>query len=74
MPAKRKSARVGDRRVVNAILYLLRTGIGAPAELDAAGVAIYADKEAMDAIAPHGRGMLQMAAVFAELERGLIRE
>jgi DNA invertase Pin-like site-specific DNA recombinase len=42
--------------------------------LDAAGVAIYADKEAMDATTPHGRAMLQMAAVFAELERGMIRE
>lgn len=44
------------------------------AELEAAGVAIYADKEAMDATTPHGKAMLQMAAVFAELERGLIRE
>jgi DNA invertase Pin-like site-specific DNA recombinase len=43
-------------------------------ELEAAGVAIYADKEAMDATTPHGKAMLQMAAVFAELERGLIRE
>ena len=44
------------------------------AELEAAGVAIYADKEAVDATTPHGRAMLQMAAVFAELERGMIRE
>ena len=44
------------------------------AELEGAGVAIYADKEAMDATTPHGKAMLQMAAVFAELERGLIRE
>ena len=44
------------------------------ADLDAAGAAIYADKEAMDATTPHGRAMLQMAAVFAELERGMIRE
>jgi DNA invertase Pin-like site-specific DNA recombinase len=43
-------------------------------ELEAAGVAIYADKEAMDATTRHGRAMLQMAAVFAELERGMIRE
>jgi len=28
----------------------------------------------MDATTPHGRAMLQMAAVFAELERGMIRE
>jgi DNA invertase Pin-like site-specific DNA recombinase len=44
------------------------------ADLEAAGVAIYADKEGMDATTPHGRAMLQMAAVFAELERGMIRE
>jgi DNA invertase Pin-like site-specific DNA recombinase len=44
------------------------------AELEAAGVAIYADKEAVDATTPHGRAMLRMAAVFAELERGMIRE
>lgn len=43
-------------------------------ELQAAGVAIYADKEAVDATTPHGRAMLQMAAVFAELERAMIRE
>jgi DNA invertase Pin-like site-specific DNA recombinase len=28
----------------------------------------------MDGSTPHGRAMLQMASVFAELERGLIRE
>ena len=44
------------------------------ADLDACGVAIYADREAMDATTPHGKAMLQMAAVFAELERGMIRE
>src|SRR5206468_3937398 len=44
------------------------------AELEAAGVAIYADKEGMDATTPHGKAMLQMAVVFAELERGIIRE
>lgn len=43
------------------------------AELEAAGVAIYADKEAMDATTLHGKAMLQMAAVFAELERGMIQ-
>ena len=50
------------------------TVAAAPAELEAAGVAIYAEKEAMDATTPHGKAMLQMAAVFAELERGIIRE
>jgi Resolvase, N terminal domain len=44
------------------------------AELDAAGVGVYADKEAIDATTPLSRAMLQMAAVFAELERGMIRE
>ena len=44
------------------------------AELEAAGVSIYADREAMDATTPHGKAMLHMAAVFAELERGMIRE
>jgi DNA invertase Pin-like site-specific DNA recombinase len=44
------------------------------AELEAAGVAVYADKEAVDATTPGGRAMLQMAAVFAELERSMIRE
>lgn len=43
-------------------------------ELHAAGVAIYADREAMDATTPHGKAMLQMAAVFGELERAMIRE
>jgi DNA invertase Pin-like site-specific DNA recombinase len=37
-------------------------------------VAIYADKEAVDATTPHGRAMLQMAAVFGELERAMIRD
>jgi DNA invertase Pin-like site-specific DNA recombinase len=48
--------------------------VTALAELEAAGVAIYADKEAVDATTAHGRAMLQMAAVFAELERAVIRE
>src|SRR4051794_33671922 len=50
------------------------TAAAALAELEAAGVAIYADKEAMDATTPHGKAMLHMAKVFAELERGMIRE
>jgi DNA invertase Pin-like site-specific DNA recombinase len=43
-------------------------------DLDAAGVAVYADKEAVDATTPHGKAMVQMAAVLAELERGMIQE
>ncbi len=37
------------------------------AELGALGVGFYADKEGMDATTAHGRAMLQMASVFAEL-------
>ena len=43
-------------------------------ELDDLGVSFFADKEGVDGSTPHGRAMLQMASVFAELERGLIRE
>lgn len=50
------------------------TVTAALADLDHVGVAIYADKEGMDATTPHGRAMLQMAAVFGELERAMIRE
>jgi DNA invertase Pin-like site-specific DNA recombinase len=46
----------------------------AMAELDAAGVALYTDKESVDATTPHGKAMLQMAVVFAELERSMIRQ
>ena len=34
-------------------------------------MAIYADQQGMDATTPHRRAMLQMAAVSAELERGM---
>lgn len=44
------------------------------AELGALGVGFYADKEGMDATTAHGRAMLQMASVFAELERAMIVE
>lgn len=46
----------------------------AMAELGELGVAFYADKEGMDATTAHGRAMLQMAAVFAELERSMIQD
>ena len=42
-------------------------------ELQQAGVGIYADKEGMDATTAHGKAMLQMAAVFGELEGSMIR-
>lgn len=44
------------------------------AELGALGIGFYADKEGMDATTAHGRAMLQMASVFAELERAMIVE
>lgn len=43
-------------------------------ELEAAGVAQFYFKESMDTSTPHGRAMLEMAAVFARLEREMIRE
>jgi DNA invertase Pin-like site-specific DNA recombinase len=43
-------------------------------DLEESGVNIYADKEGVDATTSHGRAMLEMAAVFARLERGMIRE
>jgi len=45
----------------------------AMAELDAAGVALYSDQQAIDSTTPYGKAMIQMATVFAELERGIIR-
>jgi DNA invertase Pin-like site-specific DNA recombinase len=45
----------------------------AMAELDAAGVALYSDQQAIDSTTPFGKAMIQMATVFAELERSIIR-
>jgi DNA invertase Pin-like site-specific DNA recombinase len=45
----------------------------AMAELDAAGVAIYSDQQAIDSTSPFGKAMIQMAVVFGELEREMIR-
>lgn len=44
------------------------------AELLDLGIGFYALKEGMDATTAHGRAMLQMASVFAELERAMIVE
>jgi DNA invertase Pin-like site-specific DNA recombinase len=41
-------------------------------ELEAAGVAQFYFKESMDTSTAHGRAMLEMAAVFARLEREMI--
>lgn len=43
-------------------------------ELESHGIAFYAEQQAMDTSTTYGRAMLQMAAVFAELERGVITE
>jgi DNA invertase Pin-like site-specific DNA recombinase len=43
-------------------------------ELPRVGATVYADREGMDGTTPHGRAMLQMAAVFGELERAMIHE
>jgi DNA invertase Pin-like site-specific DNA recombinase len=45
----------------------------AMAELDAAGVALVSEQQGIDATGPFGRAMMQMATVFAELERSMIR-
>jgi DNA invertase Pin-like site-specific DNA recombinase len=45
----------------------------AMAELDAAGVALYSDQQALDSTSPFGKAMIQMACVFGELEREMIR-
>ena len=43
-------------------------------ELNSVGVDFYAHKQGMDTTTPWGKGMLQMAGVFASIERELIRE
>ena len=43
------------------------------AELDAAGVALYSDQQAIDSTTPMGRAMIQMASVFGEQERHITR-
>jgi DNA invertase Pin-like site-specific DNA recombinase len=43
------------------------------AELDAAAVALYSDQQAIDSTTPMGRAMIQMASVFGEQERQIIR-
>jgi DNA invertase Pin-like site-specific DNA recombinase len=45
----------------------------AMAEMDAAGVSLYSDQQAIDSTSPFGKAMMQMASVFGELEREMIR-
>ena len=42
-------------------------------ELDGAGVALYSDQQGIDSTTATGRAMLQMASVFGEQERQIIR-
>jgi DNA invertase Pin-like site-specific DNA recombinase len=43
-------------------------------ELDAKGVGLYLDKQAVDTSTPAGKALFQMCGVFAEFERSLIVE
>jgi DNA invertase Pin-like site-specific DNA recombinase len=43
-------------------------------DMRAYGVDMYLDKQAVDTTTPSGRALLQMAGVFAEFEREMIRE
>jgi DNA invertase Pin-like site-specific DNA recombinase len=43
------------------------------AELDAAGIRLYCDREVIDSSTPMGRAMIQMASVFGEQERSMLR-
>jgi DNA invertase Pin-like site-specific DNA recombinase len=45
----------------------------AMAELDAAGVALISEQQGVDGTSPFGKAMMQMATVFAELERSMIK-
>jgi DNA invertase Pin-like site-specific DNA recombinase len=43
------------------------------AEVDAAGIRLYCDREGIDSSTPMGRAMIQMASVFGEQERSILR-
>ena len=44
------------------------------AELDAARIRLYCDREGIDSSTPMGRAMIQMASVFGEQERSILRD
>jgi len=48
--------------------------VGFLSELQAAGCDIYLHQQAIDTTTPAGRALFQMLGVFAEFERGMIRE
>jgi DNA invertase Pin-like site-specific DNA recombinase len=43
------------------------------AELDAAGFHLYCDQQGIDSSTPMGRAMIQMASVFGEQEKSMLR-
>ena len=44
------------------------------AELDAAGIRLYCDQQGINSSTPMGRAMIQMASIFGEQERSMLRE
>src|ERR1700675_4942264 len=48
-------------------------GANALVELDAAGIRLYCDQQGIDSSTPMGRAMIQMASVFGEQERSMLR-
>ena len=48
--------------------------VGFMSELQAVGCDLYLHQQALDTSTPAGRAMFQMCGVFAEFERGMIRE
>ena len=48
--------------------------VGFLSELQALGCDLYLHRQALDTSTPSGRAMFQMCGVFAEFERGMIRE
>ena len=76
MPARTRYGRRFDVLMVWSIDRLRRSVLhvaNALAELDAAGVALYFDQQAIASTTPMGRAMIQMASVFGEQEREIIR-
>ena len=65
-----------DILMVWSIDRLGRSGLhvsNALAELDAAGIRLYCDREGIASSTPMGRAMIQMASVFGEQERSILR-
>ena len=60
-------------RSIDRLSRSLLHGANALAELDAAGIRLYCDQQGIDYSTPMGRAMIQMASVFGEQERSIIR-